>query len=151
MKHETLILVLTAGLAIGLAGCSRNESDRTSADDANSTATSADTEAAKTAEGAKVEAAKVAEAAKAAEVAAPAEAAIIAINTKVQGLIDKAQSLVAESKFSDASKVLNQLAGLSLTSEQQKLVAALKEQILKALAVDASSNTAGTAGSLLKQ
>ena len=128
MKRETPSLTLIAAIAIGLAGCSRNESDRTSADDANSTATSADTEAAKT-----------------------AEAAIIANNTKVQGLIDKAQSLVAESKFSDASKVLNQLAGLSLTSEQQKLVAALKEQILKALAVDASSNTAGTAGSLLKQ
>ena len=139
MKHETLILMLTATLAIGLAGCGRNRAGASGAADADKPAISVDNAAGETAAAAKAEAAIIDEAAKA------------EMHARVQGLIDKAAGLVEEGKFSDASKVLKQLAGLSLTSEQQKLVDALREQILKALAVDAGSNTAGTTGNLLKQ
>jgi Arc/MetJ-type ribon-helix-helix transcriptional regulator len=66
-------------------------------------------------------------------------------------LIDKAKSLIAEGKFSDASSVLQQLTGLSLTSEQTKLVDGLKEQIQKALAAKAAGDAAGAAGGFLKQ
>jgi len=169
MKHKTLLLTLAAALAFGLAGCSKNETGTTATDDANKAANSAadaaaktaeaakveaaktdqatKAEAAKTAEAAKVEAAKTAEAAKVeaakADQAAKVEAAKAADNAKAQELIDKAKNLVAEAKFSDASSVLQQLTGLSLTDEQTKLVAGLKEQIQKALAAKAAADAAG--------
>jgi colicin import membrane protein len=177
MKQKTLLLTLAAVLALGLAGCSKNESVTPAADDANKAASSAADAAAKTAEAAKVEAAKVAEATKAeaaktaeaakveaaktaeaakveaakADQATKAEAAKVAEAAKAQGLIDKAKSLVAEGKFSDASSVLQQLTGLSLTDEQKKLVDGLKEQIQKALAAKAAADAAGAAGNLLRQ
>lgn len=171
MKHKTLLLTLAAALALGLASCSKNESVTPTADDANKAAAAAKTEAAKAADAAKAEAAKTAEAAKAeaaktaeaakAEAAktteaaqaeaAKAVAAKAADNAKTQGLIDKAKSLVAEGKFSDASSVLQQLAGQSLSSDQTKLVDGLKEQIQKALAAKAAENAAGAVGNLLKK
>jgi hypothetical protein len=165
MIKGTLVLTLATALALGLAGCSKSEPVTPTADDANKAAAATADAAAKTAEAAKAEAAKTAEAAKAeaakaADVAkaeaarvadaAKADAAKTSDNAKTQGLIDKAKSLVAESKFSDASSVVQQLAGLSLTSEQQKLVDGLKEQIQKALAAKATENAAGAAGNLLK-
>ena len=66
-------------------------------------------------------------------------------------MIDKAKNLVADGKFSDATTVLQQLTGLSLTVEQQKLVDGLKDQIQKALAAKAAADAAGAAGNLLKQ
>jgi hypothetical protein len=186
MKRTSL--TLAAALALGLAGCGKNESATTTADDAHKAAGSAADAAAKTAEAAKAEAAKAADAAKAeaaktaeaakaeaarvadaakAEAAKAAEAARVeaaraadaakveatkAANTaKTQGLIDKAKSLIAESKFSDASSVLQQLTGLSLTSDQQKLVDALKAQIQKALAAKATESAVGSVGDLLKK
>jgi len=181
MKRKALLLTFTAALAFGLAACSKSEPVTTTADDANKAATAtaaadvadktaeaakveaakvaeaAKVEAAKTAEAAKVEAAKVAEATKvataatAAEVVKTAEAAKATNDNKIQALIDKAKSLIAESKFSDASDVLQQLTGKSLTSEQQKIVDGLKEQIQKALAVNAAANAAGVAGDLINQ
>jgi colicin import membrane protein len=116
-------------------------------------AEAAKAEAAKAADAAKAEAAKTAEAAKveaAKAEAAKAEAAKAADNAKTQGLIDKAKSLIAEGKFADASSALQQLAGQTLSGEQQTLVDGLKEQIQKALAAKAAENAAGAAGNLLK-
>jgi hypothetical protein len=96
------------------ASCSKNEPVTAPADTANKAVGSTADAAAKTAEAAKAEAAKV-------------EAARAADNTMVQGLLDKAQSLIAQSKFSDASSALQQLAGQSLSGDQQKLVDGLKE------------------------
>jgi hypothetical protein len=149
MKHKILLLTFTAALALGLAGCNKSETSTLSTDDAVSkTAEAAKAAEAVKAEAAKVEAARV-EAAKVA--AAKVAAAKAADNAKAQELIDKATSLVAESKFSDASSTLQQLTGLSLTSEQIKLVDTLKEQIQKALAARTVENAAGAAGGLLKQ
>ena len=144
MKRRTLLFTFAATLALGLAGCSKNEPVTTAADDANKADEAAQADAAKTAAAAQAEAARVADAAKA-EAARTAEAAKVTeaarVETaKTQGLIDKAKSLVAESKFSDASSVIQQLTGRSLTSEQTKLVDALKEQIQKALAAKAAGN-----------
>ena len=100
------------------------------------------------AEAAKVEAARV-EAAK--DEAAKAAAAKAADNAKAQGLIDKVKSLIAEGKFTEASSVLQQLAGQSLSSDQAKLVDGLKEQIQKALVAKATADAAGSAGNLLKR
>jgi colicin import membrane protein len=177
MKFKQVPIALVAVLAIGLAGCNKNESATTTAEDANKAAETARVEAAKTAEAAKAEAAKTseaaraeaaktseaarAEAAKTAEAAkaqdvktadaAKAEAAKTANDAKVQGLIDKAKILVAESKFTDASSVLQELSGKSLSAEQTKLVDGLKEQIQKALTAKAAENAASAAGNLLNK
>jgi hypothetical protein len=125
--------------------------------EAEKTAEAAKVEAAKV-EAAKVEAAKVeaarveaarVEAARV-EAAKAAEAAKSADNSKFQGLIDKAKSLIAENKLSDASSVLQQLAGQSLSGEQQKVVDGLKAQIQKALIAKAAGDAAGSAGNLLR-
>lgn len=184
MKLKQISLTLAATLALGLAGCGKNESTTTTSEEtATRTAETAKVEAAKAAETAKAEAAKAdaarveaanAEAARveaakveaakveaarvetarveAAKVeAARVEAAKAADNDKVQGLIDRVKSLIAEGKFTDASSVLQQLAGQSLSSDQAKLVDGLKEQIQKALAAKAAENAAGSAGNLLKR
>lgn len=69
----------------------------------------------------------------------------------VQALIDKAKALVGEGKYEDASRSLQQLAGQTLTVEQQKLVDGLKEQIQKALASRATGEAATSVGNLLKK
>ena len=183
MKNKTLLLTCTAVLALGLAGCTKNEPVTPAADDANKAASTAADAADKTAEAAKVdaakadqaakveaakaaetaeatkvaeaakvdaakadqaakvEAAKVAEAAKveAAKTAEAAKVAEAANNSKIQELIDKAKNLITDTNFSDASSVLQQLAGQSLTDEQTKLVNGLKDQIQKALAAKAAA------------
>lgn len=144
MKLKKISLTLAAALGLALAGCSKSEPATPTAADANKAADSTADAVAKTAEAAKAQAAKAAE-------AANAEAAKAADNSKAQELIDKAKSLVAENKFADASSVLQQLGGQSLSGEQQKLVDGLKEQIQKALAAKATAAAAGAAGNLLKK
>jgi colicin import membrane protein len=155
MKLEKISLTFAAVLALGLASCSKNEPATSTAADANKAATVAKAEGAKAADSAKDEAARVADAAKAEAAktadAAKAEATKAADNAKTQGFIDKAKSLIADGKLSDASTVLQQLAGLSVSSDQQKLVDALKEQIQKALAAKAAEKAAGSVGDLLKK
>ena len=194
MKLKQISLTLAATLALGLAGCGKNESATTTSEEtATKTAETAKVEEAKAAETAKAEAAKAeaarveaanaeaarveaakveaakveaarvetarAEAAKveaarveaAKDEAAKVAAAKAADNAKVQGLIDKVKSLIAEGKFTDASSALQQLAGQSLSSDQAKLVDGLKEQIQNALVAKAAENAAGSAGNLLKR
>jgi hypothetical protein len=133
MKFKQMSLTLAAALAFGLVGCNKNEPAALTTDDATRAA-----EAVKTAEAAKAEAAK-------------AEAAKAADTGKTQGLTDKAKGLIAESKFSEASTVLEQLTGQSLSGEQTKLVDALKEQIEKGLIAKTTENAAGIGGDLLKK
>jgi len=158
MKRKTLLFTFAATLALGLAGCSKNESATSTAEDANKAAISAADAAAKTAEASKVEAQKAADSAKAesakaaeaeatrvadaakVEAAKTAEAAKAADNAKTEGLIEKAKNLIADGKLSDASSVLQQLTGKTLSVDQMKLVESLKEQIQKALAAKAAGN-----------
>src|SRR2546430_9159232 len=118
-------------------------------------AEAAKAESAKTSEAARAEAAKTAEAAKAQAVktadAAKVEAVKAAETSRTEGLIDKAKLLISESKFSDASSVIQQLSGQSLTAQQTKVVDGLKEQIQKALVAKAADNAAGAVGNLLNK
>ena len=177
MKLKQISFTLAATLALGLAGCNKNEPAVTNADEVAKAAETARIEAAKVADVAKAEAAKNAEAARAeaaktadaakadatrtaeedkAQAAktadsAKVEAAKTAEGGMAQGLIDKAKNLIAENKFSDASGVLQQLTGMSLSADQTKLVDSLKEQIQKALTAKATENAAGSVGNLLKK
>ncbi len=135
-----LSLTLAAVLALGLAGCGKNDSGATTTDDIKKAADSAADATAKAAE-------KTADAVK--EGAAKAVDAVKAgtTDTSAEGLIEKAKSLVAENKFAEASNILQQLANFKLTDEQTKLVNSLKEQIQKALA----SKAAGGVDNLLNK
>lgn len=155
MKLKQVRLTFVAALALGLAGCDKTEPTSPTAEEANKTAVSAAEATAKTVESAKFEATKVAdtakaEAAKVAE-AAKTEAAKAADYAKSQGLIDKAKGLIAEGKFTEASTMLQQLAGQTLNADQTKLVASLKEQIQKALAAKATADAAGALGGFPKK
>lgn len=162
MMKGPFALTLSVTLALGVASCGKNESGSATADAANNAAVSAaDTEAAKAAEASKAEAARVAEAAKTAEAAkaeaarvadaAKAEAAKTADNAKTQGVIDNAKSLIAAGNYTDATSLLQQLAGKILSDDQSKLVESLKEQIQKAIVDKAAENAVGSAGNLLKK
>jgi hypothetical protein len=168
-KEESVTSSATADAATKAADAAKVESAKTAEAakvEAAKTSKAADVEAAKTAEAAKVEAAKAVEAAKVAEAAKveaakveaakveaakAAEAAKVAENNKTQGFIDKAKNLVAEGKFTDASSVLQQLIGRSLTSDQTKVVDGLKLQIQKGLIAKAADNAAGAVGDLISK
>jgi len=47
-------------------------------------------------------------------------------SSQAQGLIDKAKSLIDNSQYADASKILQELSSLQLTPDQQKAVDDLK-------------------------
>ena len=72
------------------------------------------------------------------------------VTNKAQDLIKQAQSLVDAQKYTDASSLLQQLASLKLTPEQQKLVDALKKTIQDALAKQATAEGTKAVGDLLK-
>ena len=79
------------------------------------------------------------------------EAAKESAANSVQAAIDKAKNLIAETKYEDASRLLQQLAAQTLTPDQQKLVDGLRAQIQKALSAKATSDVTGAAGNLLKK
>jgi len=68
---------------------------------------------------------------------------------QAQGLIERAKSLVADSKYTEALSSLNQLTTTKLTDEQQKLVDGLKAQIQAALAKATGSDAASALGGAL--
>ena len=70
-------------------------------------------------------------------------------DSMVQSLIDKAKSLVADQKYSDALNTLSQLTNVKLTPEQQSLVDSLKSQIQAALAKTGASDAASALGGVL--
>jgi len=144
MKPERILLSIAAACIVCLAGCSKAPPPAGN-DAQNAAAPAADT-VKQAAESAKT----TAEAA-AADVTKQAQDTAAAASGKAQEWIDKARSLIAENKFSDASSTLQQLAGMKLTDEQQKLVDGLKEQIQKALAAKATSEGASAVGNLLKK
>lgn len=78
-----------------------------------------------------------------------AKAAVDQASSKAQELITQAKSLVDAKKYTDASNILQQLAALKLTPEQQKLVEDLKTTIQQALAKQATTEGAKAVGGLL--
>jgi hypothetical protein len=140
MKLERTLLSIAAAIAFSLVGCSKQASTTPpTGDDAQKAAAPAADTLKQTAETAVTDATK-----QALDAAAPPTGT-------AKEWIDKAKGLIAENKFSEASSVLQQLAGQPLTAEQQQLVDSLKEQIQKALAANAAGEGASAVGNLLKK
>ncbi len=83
------------------------------------------------------------------DVATAAQEAAKQATDKADAIIKQAQSLIGAGDFEDALAALNNLIGLKLTAAQQKLVAALKAEIQKALAGKTADSTKSAVGNLL--
>lgn len=81
--------------------------------------------------------------------AAQAAAQTQPAQAQAQSVIDRAQSLVASQKYTDALNTLSQLTNIKLTPEQQSLVDSLKSQIQAALAKPGASDAASALGGVL--
>jgi hypothetical protein len=147
MTKQPTIIVCVCAAAL-LMACSKKEEATPAAatrETQNSTATMVD-EVKKQADAVTVNAK-----ATAADAVKQVEAAKDSAVSNVNAVIEKAKTLVAETKYEDASKLLQQLAVQTLTPEQQKFVDDLKAQIQKALASKATSDASGAVGNLLKK
>ena len=147
MKNRSLVSVTLAGaIAVMLAGCSQSNKpatpDTTPATNAAATMPPA-------APAAATEAAAAATNAAATAVTAMAPAATNAAATttsSVDNIIAQVKQYIADKKYSDASTALSSLTGMTLTPDQQKIVADLKTQLQQLMA---GSAAAGAANSLL--
>ena len=97
-----------------------------------------------------VEAAKPAVEEAAKEVKEAAETVVADTTTKANDLIAQAKKYISETKYSDATNILNQLSNMKLTPEQEKLVADLKTQVQKAMTALSGTNAASAINSLFK-
>lgn len=152
MKLKTVGAGFAACLvAASLGGCGNKETPPPSTTEAPKVVESATTnapEAATTASSAeKTAATAVTETTQAvSQAATDASKQTAAEATQVQGLIDKAKSLVDQKKYQDALDTLKQLASSKLTAEQQKLADDLKAQIQKLMTSDAAKSVGGLLG-----
>ena len=164
MKIKHAILSVTAGAAIILAsGCSQEGPPAGETPKAmNPAPTEAQTPAAEPAPPAAAPAepappaaaaiavpAVPAVPAAATQAVAEATAAASAATSQAQTLIDQAKGLVTDQKYQEALGVVQQLASVKLTPEQQQLVDGLKAQIQTALAKKAASDAGSALGGAL--
>jgi hypothetical protein len=146
MKTQSTLITLSLTMAIlSLAGCGEQSSPNQSVSSDRSTSTAAEPVTSA------IEAAKPAVEKAATEVKEAASTAVADATARANALIDQAKKLVSETKYADALKIVQQLADMKLTPEQEKLVASLKEQIQKATTALSSTNAAEALGNLLKR
>ena len=84
-----------------------------------------------------------------AAVAPAAQPAASSTVATAQGMIDKAKSLMADNKYSEAMDLLKKLSSMQLTPEQKKMVDDLTAQVQKAVAGAAASDATKSVGGLL--
>lgn len=70
------------------------------------------------------------------------------VGDKAQELINQAKSLVDAKKYADASNILQQLANLKITPEQQKLVDDLKATLQQVLSRQATTKATDAVGGM---
>lgn len=164
MKIKCLFNSLAIALALGFnVSCSKEDAPAPAASQPVNTATppvvDASKEAADKATAARIEGEKAAQALKdqaeaAKKAAADKQAEMLANVSKIQDLIDTARKLSSENKWSEAMKIINDLAAQKLTPEQQTIVDGLKQQaqkqIQQAAAKKATSEAEKAIGGLLK-
>jgi outer membrane PBP1 activator LpoA protein len=125
-------LLPAVALSVGLAACSKQENPAPPAQ--SESAPKAATEAA-------------------APAVAAAQDAATSTAAQAQALIEKAQALLADTKYGDAANVLKELSAMKLTPEQKRIVDDLTAQVQKALAgaaaSDASKKASDAVGGLL--
>lgn len=135
-------------MALSLS-CGQNESDQstdvTTPSGENVTIKAPDTgnasqTAGSVAADAQADAQKAAQDAQAAATKAANEA-----KAKAQGLIDQAKNLVSQNKFEEALKLLQNLTGVELSSEQQAQTDQIKKSIQEAAAKKAANDAAAEA------
>jgi hypothetical protein len=68
-----------------------------------------------------------------------AQQAASSVASEAQSMIDKAKSLIADNKYSEAMDLLKRLSSMELTPEQKKLVDDLMAQVQNAMAGAAAS------------
>jgi hypothetical protein len=148
MRIKLVITGIVACAALAaVTGCKKEESAPGTPKAQETTAS----EAAPVVDAVKSAAAPVVDAAKTAAKEATDQAAtqVKAAEQQAQTLIDRAKSLVAESKYQEALSSLGQLTNLKLTPEQQKLVDDLKAKIQSALAKATAADPAAAQGGAL--
>jgi len=144
-NRYTLLALTVCGTALLLSACSKKEEPSApTASDAQKSAGSIADEAQKQAANVKAAAETAA-----AEAKKQAEAAAAAAQSQAQGLMDRAKSLMAEKKYTEALGSLNELSKLQLTADQQKWLDDMKAQIQKAIAGQATSDATKSVGDLV--
>lgn len=153
MKTNTIILTTVAVASLALiTGCNK-PAENNSGGDTNAIATNAmgsGVKSAATEVNKAVDATKSAAQTAAQNATTAANSVAADASAKVATLIDQAKTLVGQGKFQDAITALQQLQGLKLTDEQQKVVTSLKEQIQKAITAATTEGAAGAATGLPK-
>jgi hypothetical protein len=171
MKSQFL-LSCSAAVVLGLTAC---DSQNSSTSEAQASAESAATAPANTTEALKARAENAASEVKetaqqaATEVKAAAEktatevkqtAQNLAANAtsnldklraEAQNLIEKAQSLVKDKRFEDATGIVQKLSNMSLSPEQQKSLEDLKSQLKALMSNQVVTNAASAINNLLKK
>ena len=80
-----------------------------------------------------------------------ADKAVGEASAKFNSVMDQAKQLIGQNKYTEALNSLQQLSGLKLTAEQEKIVSDLKAQIQKLMAAKATTDGASAVGNLLKK